>query len=948
MIELVKVVIALIAGLGLYALLPVVFPPFGFPKNIPTIPFYVSFVSSWTNLDQKDIYNRYLREKLQKHGAVKIYFASRWNILVSRPEYLVQVFQKEDIYAKSGNHLKIPGSVLATYTGDNVISAHGSVWKLYREVLSSSIQFPDISTIHQNTEKFLDLLEKELLTKSSISVNDLLQRYSLANVGDAILGVDFEALDDKESTMHQKIKYIKSQIFKPFFMNFPYVENFGIPSRVKAKREVEGFRNWFGQNLLSKYDPERENSAATKMAQALYSEKLTQKQFLDNAIIIMVAGHENPLLLMLSLLYVLAKYPEVQESVREETDPEKPFLTAVIYETLRLYPPLGQIINRCTTTSVWLDKIYIPKGVYVGYNNMATGRDRSVWGADADHFRPSRWGVTLAEINSLYSSCKRSAKLPAFHGRKRACLGERFALHESKCLITSILGKYRVCLDDSWRERITPAGPISPHADWQNIYIMEDRGAHETDEVISLNNEDDKSTSIVEQENSKPEDEPYCSLSFKRKVIIIVIVTVTGCLGPMSGNIYVPVLPQLQEAFHVSRATMNGTIAVFMAVFAFAPLIWASWADYGGRKTLYLVPLLFFILANVLLATVPANIGALYVLRILQAFGASSVMSVGAGTIADIIEPKDRAKAISIFMWGPQLGPVAGPLLSMVSAASWRWIFGLLAIFGFVVYLAILFFLPETLRYLVGNCSCYSDQIFVKPKLFQKILVEGYPRPPKPSFKNYYQLLKYKPVLLCSINSGMLFASFYGVMVTFAHVLKDNYSFNNIQTSISFLCPGGALIIGSTIGGWLSDKVRERIIARNDDYVPENRFSIQIAGLIVSMAGLIGYAWTVEKHAAVWSIFIFTFLTGFGMTWVLVATTTYLTECSIAQPSANVAIGNLMRNLSAAVCTAIIDILVKKMGFGWCMTGLGLLNLIGIGFVVILLKKGPQWRKKTF
>ena len=114
-----------------------------------------------------------------------------------------------------------------------------------------------------------------------------------------------------------------------------------------------------------------------------------------------------------------------------------------------------------------------------------------------------------------------------------------------------------------------------------------------------------------------------------------------------------------------------------MVVFAIAPLIWASWADYGGRKLLYLIPLVFFILANILLASVPANITALYILRILQAFGASSVISVGAGTVTDIIEPKNRAKAISIFMWGPQLGPILGPVLSIIAAkGDWRWIFG--------------------------------------------------------------------------------------------------------------------------------------------------------------------------------------------------------------------------------------------------------------------------------
>ena len=117
---------------------------------------------------------------------------------------------------------------------------------------------------------------------------------------------------------------------------------------------------------------------------SLIKEKLTEKQFLDNAIILMIAGHENPLLLMLSLLYVVSKYPQVQELIRNETESTKPYLHSVIYETLRMYPPLGLIINRCTTRITKLGNIVIPKNVYCGYNNFGTGRDRNVWGSDAD------------------------------------------------------------------------------------------------------------------------------------------------------------------------------------------------------------------------------------------------------------------------------------------------------------------------------------------------------------------------------------------------------------------------------------------------------------------------------------------------------------------------------------------------------------------------------------
>lgn len=446
---------------------------------------------------------------------------------------------------------------------------------------------------------------------------------------------------------------------------------------------------------------------------------------------------------------------------------------------------------------------------------------------------------------------------------------------------------------------------------------------------------------------------PYSAFPPAKRRFILVLVTMAGFLGPVSGNIYIPILPQLQQVFKCSETTINATVSVFMAVFAIAPLLWASWADFGGRKLLYLTSLIFFILSNILLAALPPNIGALFVLRIVQAFGASSVMSVGAGTVADIIEPKNRAKAISYFMLGPQLGPILGPILSIIaSGGEWRWIFGFLAIYGGVVYILILFMLPETLRYLVGNGEVYKDSSwFLIPKSLKqsKIVPDSprFPKPPKPSLKNYWKFLKYKPVLLCSINAGLLFATFYGMSVTFTRILQDQYGFTPLQRSLSYICPGVSLITGSIIGGRLSDFLRKRMISKHpESYVPEYRFSLQLVGLIISMGGILGYGWLVDKHVHVVSVFVFTFLGGFGMTWVFVTTTTYLTECSTRQPATNVAIGNFFRNAAAAISSVIIDQLIRKMGFGWCFTGLALVDLIGIGFVVILMVYGPKWRRE--
>lgn len=45
---------------------------------------------------------------------------------------------------------------------------------------------------------------------------------------------------------------------------------------------------------------------------------------------------------------------------------------------------------------------------------------------------------------------------------------------------------------------------------------------------------------------------------------------------------------------------------------------------------------MLYIVANILLAALPTNFGSLIFLRVLQAFGSSAVVSMGAGTVADV------------------------------------------------------------------------------------------------------------------------------------------------------------------------------------------------------------------------------------------------------------------------------------------------------------------------
>lgn len=171
--------------------------PSDIPKNIPSVPIYISLLGLWSDMGQDEIFDRWLRPPLEKYGAVNIWFAGRWNILATRPQYLVDIFRHEDIYAKAGSQKKIPWSVIASLVGDNIINSHGEDWKLYTSIMKPGLQrrITDSSLLLAKSRKFVDIiLEDQRNSKDGkgVLVNPIIQRWALSCMGLSFLNVDLE------------------------------------------------------------------------------------------------------------------------------------------------------------------------------------------------------------------------------------------------------------------------------------------------------------------------------------------------------------------------------------------------------------------------------------------------------------------------------------------------------------------------------------------------------------------------------------------------------------------------------------------------------------------------------------------------------------------------------------------------------------------------------------
>lgn len=457
-------------------------PPSNFPKNIPTIPFYYALLPLFRDVDQAELYRQYMKEPLEKYGAVKLFFGGQWNILVRKPAYIAEVFKYEDIYAKAGNPIKIPHSVLAEYTGDNIINAHGEKWRLFQSVLKPALQADQDSTkLWENSR----LLKDMLLTNSKqargagISIYIPCHRVALANISDVLYGSSFETMQRADAPMHTIQMNIKPIIFNPVFLNFPFLDHLPLKMRQLGRALNRSFRDTLRTSITKGHnhvcDPNDQKNAACRLIGAHDEGLLSDKELEDNMVGTFLAGHENPQIVLMSLMYLLGSHPEVQEAVRKEIQTlypadapadyepsyadihDLPFLTAVLYEGIRMFPPISQLINRrAAEPAVLGGNIMVPKGVYVGYNAYSTNRDVDFWGPDSDDFKPERWGKTMDEINHLYRKSNAKGAFISFHGGRRACLGQKFAMQQLRITMLELVKGCKWTVDKSWDGRMTP------------------------------------------------------------------------------------------------------------------------------------------------------------------------------------------------------------------------------------------------------------------------------------------------------------------------------------------------------------------------------------------------------------------------------------------------------------------------------------------------------------
>jgi cytochrome P450 len=187
------------------------------------------------------------------------------------------------------------------------------------------------------------------------------------------------------------------------------------------------------------------------------------------------AGSETTARLMFWACYLLAMEPEEQKSVREEiaTFPPERIdgpddvqnwrrLRNVLLETLRLYPPLPQIIRYANgPDDICGEKIRANTQVWI--SSWVMHRHRRFWDRPTA-FLPDRFAGKAAPWTQT------PGFIP-FGAGPRICIGLWFALLEAEMVMAQLLSQYSITLPSG--RPVLPVGRVTTEPSYEPLFRLD-------------------------------------------------------------------------------------------------------------------------------------------------------------------------------------------------------------------------------------------------------------------------------------------------------------------------------------------------------------------------------------------------------------------------------------------------------------------------------------------
>ncbi|KAI1141898.1 MFS general substrate transporter [Hypoxylon sp. FL0543] len=465
-------------------------------------------------------------------------------------------------------------------------------------------------------------------------------------------------------------------------------------------------------------------------------------------------------------------------------------------------------------------------------------------------------------------------------------------------------------------------------------------------------NADEKDPNVVDWDGPDDQENPM-NWSDTKKWLNVSILSIMTIVTPLGSSMFAPGIPGIMIEFQEKSSTVaTFLVSVYILGFAFGPLLIAPLSEILGRRPLYIFGNVLFVCFSVG-AALSKSIGMLMAFRLLMGLAGSVPITIGSGSIADVMPVEKRGRAMSAWALGPLLGPCVGPIAGgyLIQAAGWRWVYWLIVILGGALIPISFFFLRETfapvllerktekLRKETGNPSLHS-------KLGGRLT-------PKEQFKlaiiRPMKLLLVTPIVtLMALYVAITYGILYLLITTFSFVYTGQYGFSEGDSGLTFLPAGLGMMIGVVGFGQLTDIMVKRNQAKGITHKPEVRLAptLTIPSGIALPIGLFIYGWTTNfgVHWIVPMVGVLIFSA--GLMGVMFCVQNYLLDTYPRYAASVTAAMTVLRSLLGALLPLGGLDMYNALGLGWGNSLLAFIALALIPIPVVFFIFGERIRRK--
>ncbi|XP_029170217.1 cytochrome P450 9e2-like [Nylanderia fulva] len=442
-------------------------------KGVPYQPNSLwSFITSWKILLRRMTfadYSIYLYNYFPDAKYYGTFDMGTLAVLLRDPEVIKDVLVKE--FEHFHDHRAFVDDTVDPLFGKNIFSLRGDRWKEMRNTLSPSFTASKMKVMCELVSKCADDFVNYLVDHPELCVEvetkDIFRRYTTDVIATSAFGISVNSMKDQTNEFYMR-GIETSQAFNGVLAMFKFMIMAAFP-RIARWLGLSGFvspsTSEFFKRIVGETIKTREEQGIVRpdMIHLLMqardktgdnSPKMTLEDIVSQAFIFFIAGFETSSVLMCFVAHELAVNQDIQDRLREEvlqhldegndvsyeSLSKMTYMDMVISEALRKYPPVLFTDRLCTQNSELPPPQSGCKSVIIKSDMMmmipvyALHHDPKYY-PNPDKFDPERFSEENKDNVVPYTY------LPFGEG-PRKCIGNRFALMETKILIARLLQKF--------------------------------------------------------------------------------------------------------------------------------------------------------------------------------------------------------------------------------------------------------------------------------------------------------------------------------------------------------------------------------------------------------------------------------------------------------------------------------------------------------------------------